>query len=60
MMKRQIYRFFRDESAATAIEYGLIAGLVSLAIFVGVGNFANSLGALWDGNSGKISQALNK
>jgi pilus assembly protein Flp/PilA len=52
-------RFLRDENAATAIEYGLIAVLVSLAIFVGVGSFASSLGSLWDGNSGKISEAFN-
>ncbi|TYR30329.1 Flp family type IVb pilin [Mesorhizobium microcysteis] len=29
-------RFIRDESGATAIEYGLIAALVSLAIVGGI------------------------
>lgn len=30
-----ISRFSRDESGATALEYGLIAGLISLAIVTG-------------------------
>ncbi|MGB3538413.1 MAG: Flp family type IVb pilin [Mesorhizobium sp.] len=59
-MTRLLCRFLRDENAATAIEYGLIAALVSLAIFAGVGHFATNLGALWDGNSGKISEAFNQ
>lgn len=29
-------RFLRDESGATAIEYGLIAALISIAILAGV------------------------
>jgi len=40
-MKKIITRFQNDESGATAIEYGLIAGLISVVIiatvtFVGV------------------------
>lgn len=59
-MTHLLCRFLRDERGATAIEYGLIAALVSLAIFVGVGRFATNLGALWDGNSGKITEAFNQ
>jgi len=36
-------RFAKDESGATAIEYGLIAALIALAIMVGAGNLGNSL-----------------
>lgn len=32
MIKSLIARFGKDESGATAIEYGLIAGLISVAI----------------------------
>ncbi len=32
MMKYLIARFSKDESGATAIEYGLIAGLISVVI----------------------------
>jgi pilus assembly protein Flp/PilA len=45
----------RDESGATAIEYGLIAALICVAI---VGGLAN-LGANMDNMYTKISGALN-
>jgi len=35
--------FFRDEQAATAIEYGLIAAGISIAIIVAVTNVGSSL-----------------
>lgn len=35
-MKNLLKKFFKDESGATAIEYGLIAALVSVAIIGGV------------------------
>jgi pilus assembly protein Flp/PilA len=35
-MKNLITRFQKDESGATAIEYGLIAGFVSIAIIAGL------------------------
>ncbi len=36
-MKTLISRFVKDESGVTAIEYGLIAALVGVAIIVGAG-----------------------
>ena len=33
---RMLYRFLKDESGATAIEYGLIAALVSVVIIAGL------------------------
>ena len=59
-MRRLIGRFLRNESGATAIEYGLIATLISMALFVGFGSFADSLGGLWDDNSGKITEAFRQ
>lgn len=52
-------RFMNDETGATAIEYGLIASLIALAIVAGVSAFANSLHDLWDGNNSKIGKALD-
>ncbi len=40
-MSKTIARFMKDESGATAIEYGLIAALIALAITAG----ATKLGA---------------
>jgi pilus assembly protein Flp/PilA len=38
-----IYRFLKDESAATAIEYGLIAAGISLAIIAVVNGLGSKL-----------------
>jgi pilus assembly protein Flp/PilA len=38
-----IFRFFKDETAATAIEYGLIAAGISLAIIAAVNGLGSKL-----------------
>jgi pilus assembly protein Flp/PilA len=43
MMKNLIARFVKDESGATAIEYGLIAAGISLAIIAVVNGLGTSL-----------------
>ena len=42
-MTNLISRFCKDESGATAIEYGLIAALIALAIMVGAGALGSAL-----------------
>lgn len=42
-MKRQLVRFYRDKSAATAIEYGLIAAGISVAIITVVAGLGSKL-----------------
>ncbi|WP_144377203.1 Flp family type IVb pilin [Mesorhizobium amorphae] len=42
-MTNLISRFFKDESGATAIEYGLIAALIALAIITGASTLGNKL-----------------
>lgn len=44
-MSNLIARFVKDESGATAIEYGLIAALIALAIMVGASSLGNALNA---------------
>ena len=39
----KMMRFFRDETGATAIEYGLIAAGISVAIITVVGTLGTSL-----------------
>jgi pilus assembly protein Flp/PilA len=51
-------RFMKDETGATAIEYGLIASLIALAIVAGVTAFADSLQELWSGNNSEIAKGL--
>ena len=42
-MSKLFARFVKDESGATAIEYGLIAALIALAIMVGACALGNSI-----------------
>ena len=44
-MKNLIARFVKDESGATAIEYGLIAAGISLAIIAVVNGLGSTLNA---------------
>jgi len=50
-------RFAQDESGATAIEYGLIAALISVAIIAGATLLGNQLGALFTGIGGELENA---
>jgi pilus assembly protein Flp/PilA len=42
-MVRLVQSFARDEGGATAIEYGMIAGLVSLAILTAIQHMGQTL-----------------
>lgn len=42
-MKNLVSKFFKDESGATAIEYGLIAALIAVAIITVVGLVGSEL-----------------
>jgi pilus assembly protein Flp/PilA len=53
-MKNLITRFVKDESGATAIEYGLIAAGISLAIIAAV----NGLGSKLSTNFNSINSSL--
>lgn len=51
-MSKLFARFLKEESGATAIEYGLIAALIALAIIVGAGALGNSLNSQFNNISG--------
>jgi pilus assembly protein Flp/PilA len=42
-MRAKLHAFLKDESAATAIEYGLIAAGISLALIAVVSNLGTKL-----------------
>lgn len=44
-MTNLISRFVRDESGATAIEYGLIAALIAVVIITGLTSVGSNLNA---------------
>lgn len=43
-MKALVSRFLNDESGATAIEYGLIASLIAVAIITAASTLGNQIG----------------
>ncbi len=47
-MKKFVSRFVKDESGATAIEYGLIAALVALAIISGATKLGTQIGTTFN------------
>lgn len=50
--------FLTDEAGATAIEYGLIASLVVIAMLVGLTTLGGSTDGMWGKVSTKIGEAL--
>jgi pilus assembly protein Flp/PilA len=57
-MKSLLQRFLKDETGATAIEYGLIAAVLSLAIVGGVGQAANAIQWLFSDNNSRLASAF--
>jgi pilus assembly protein Flp/PilA len=53
-MKSLVTRFVKDESGATAIEYGLIAGLIAVVIITSVTLLGTNLSSLF----GRLAAAL--
>ena len=47
-MKSQIMRFMKDEEGATAIEYGLIAGLIAVVIIAAITSIGTNLDGIFD------------
>lgn len=52
---KQLSGFVRDQSGATAIEYGLIAALVSVAAITALGSMGNALVTIFN----RVSSELN-
>lgn len=58
-MKPIFSRFVKDESGATAIEYGLIAALISVVIIATITAVGTQLTATFTKVSGALSTANN-
>ena len=52
-------KFFNDDSGATAIEYGLIAALVSVAAIGALKGMGGSLESMFTSVGGELDQAVN-
>jgi pilus assembly protein Flp/PilA len=58
-MLKRFKHFCADESGATAIEYGLIAALVSVAAIGALTAMGNSLQTMFGSVSNSLSNAVN-
>ncbi|MBZ9796703.1 Flp family type IVb pilin [Mesorhizobium sp. ES1-4] len=56
-MSNLFARFVKDESGATAIEYGLIAALIALAIITGAGALGNAINAKFTSIGSSLNSA---
>ncbi len=54
-MSQFVSRFVKDESGATAIEYGLIAALIAVAIIGAVTALGTKIGTQFNNIAGKLS-----
>ncbi len=58
-MLQTLKEFITDESGATAIEYGLIAALVSVAAIGALGLMGNALASLFGAVANELQNAVN-
>ena len=58
-MSSLVATFFKDESGATAIEYGLIVALIALTMIVGAGLLGNAINAEFTGIAGVMNNSVN-
>lgn len=52
-------RFCCDDSGATAVEYGLIAGLMTLALVGALASTGDGTSDKWEGVSDDVSDAMS-
>ena len=57
-MSKLVASFVKDESGATAIEYGMIVALIAMAMVVGAGALGNSLNAEFTGVAGTMNNSV--
>ncbi len=57
-MLTKLMRFLKDDSGATAIEYGLIAALVSVAAITALSAMGESLVTIFEEVSSKLDGAV--
>jgi pilus assembly protein Flp/PilA len=56
-MTKFVTRFLKDESGATAIEYGLIAALIAVVLVTALTAVGSSLGGAFDKISDEVTTA---
>lgn len=57
-MKKFCRRLLRDQSGATAIEYGLIAGLIVIGLIAGLSSMGGGTSGMWTMISGEATNHM--
>lgn len=58
IFRNSAIRFYRNDSGATAVEYGLILGLMTIALIGAIGATGSGTGDKWDGVSNQVGDAM--
>jgi len=58
-MTKLFSRFLKDESGATAIEYGLIAALISVALIAGATTLGGKIGETFNNLGNQMDKAAD-
>jgi pilus assembly protein Flp/PilA len=58
MIVRLMKRLAREQNGGTAIEYGLIAALVVIAMIASLSQVANTTTTMWNGVHSKVDSAV--
>jgi pilus assembly protein Flp/PilA len=59
-MRADLKKFWRNEDGATAIEYGLIVAVLSLAVVMGIGLAADAIAFLFGDTGSHLVQAFSR
>ncbi len=59
VVKRTLSRFAEDEGGATSLEYGLIAGFISVALLSAVVSMGDSIGSIFTSLSTDLDAAAS-
>jgi pilus assembly protein Flp/PilA len=59
-MKNELMAFWKDESGVTAVEYGLIAGVMAALLVVVLGAFGDKLQDLFEAIGGSLEEATDE
>ena len=58
-IRRNLCRLPSDNRGATAIEYGLIVALISIAVISGMSSLGGGSNGMWTRISGDVTNAMN-
>ncbi|QJB68932.1 Flp family type IVb pilin [Parasphingorhabdus halotolerans] len=59
-MIRFFQKLYLSDEGATAVEYGLILALLTIAVIVAIGDVGDTTGNMWNETANKVSAVQTK